>query len=155
MNWCIVGDMVSFYFSNHWKHSADIFAMFCFYYWWSKKSANEAAHSWVLWYLASAELVTCHSKNTILSKRVWLGWSVLRSLFCSWWRAWISLEAKWRPYDPVLTGSLAQILKSACILDNSPMQKKGFKPSSWNMHIYLLLLPNFLIPKFFSIWSLR
>lgn len=41
----------------------------------------------------------------------------------------ISLEdkAKWRPCDPALAGPLAQILKSACILGNSPMPKKGFK----------------------------
>lgn len=44
----------------------------------------------------------------------------------------ISLDdgARWRPREAVLAGALAQILKSACILDNSPLPEKEKKNKS-------------------------
>lgn len=38
-------------------------------------------------------------------------------------------EASRRPREPALAGTLAQFLKSTCVLDNSPVPKTEFKHS--------------------------
>lgn len=141
--WIMAGGDV-FYFSGHWKYSADIFVSFCFYYQWSKKSANDAAHSGILWYLASCRTSESSQQKHYIVKAGLLGMIDSEIIVLQLMKGLISLddEARWRPREPALAATLAQILKSACILDNSPVPKTEFKPSVLNMPIYLLLLPN-------------
>lgn len=120
-----------FYFSDHWKHSADIFVSFCFYYQWSKKSANDAAHSGILWYLARYRTRESSRQKHYIVKAGPLGMIGSEIIVLQLMKGLISLddEARWRPREPALAGALARILKSACILDNSAVPKKEFKPS--------------------------
>lgn len=121
---------VVFYFSDLWKHSADIFVSFCFHYRWSKKSANDAAHSGILWYLESCRTSESSQQKHYIVKAGRLGLIDSEIIVLQLMKGLISLddEARWRPREPALAGTLAQILKSACILDNCSVPKKEFKP---------------------------
>lgn len=96
-----------------------------------KKPANDAAHSGILGYLASYRTSESSQQKHYIVKASPLGLIDSEIIVLQLMKGLVSLddEARWRPRGTALAGALAQILKSACILDNSPVPKKEFKHS--------------------------